>query len=314
MNNNMNQTPNTGNGYPQSQQPYPQSAYSQSQQPYPQSGYPQSQQPYPQSNIPYPMSGYAEKKKSSPMKIIIISLVAVLIVALATTLIVVLQNKEQGIDPPPTLPLIDDRFGTIILISKNGSTINGQPANIDFFEENGKSYLKLEDISSTAGYDFVREDDTVKLLSQLELAIIEVGSTKVTLQDQTTKATSSVEILKAPFEKNGDVYVYSRDLSIFLKNTNVSYNSATDSVEIRISDGMGGGGPGGQPPMGGGPMPQGGQPYMGGQMPQNGQVQYEAQPQQSAPLAQTENNAETEKTGKTATPHQNPPDAQPPQN
>lgn len=295
----MNQTPNTGNGYPQSQQPYPQSAY------------PQSQQPYPQSNIPYPMSGYAEKKKSSPMKIIIISLVAVLIVALATTLIVVLQNKGGDNVVPPHPIEIDE---IIISISKNGCTINGQPANIDFFVENKKSYLKLEDISSTAGYDFVREDDTVKLLSQLELAIIEVGSTKVTLQDQTTKATSSVEILKAPFKKNGDVYVYSRDLAIFLKNTNVSYNFATDSVEIRISDGMGGGGPGGQPPMGGGPMPPCGQLYMGGQMPQNGQVQYEAQPQQSAPLAQTENNAETEKTGKTATPHQNPPDAQPPQN
>lgn len=302
--NNMNQTPNTENGYPQSG--YPQSGYPQSS--YPQSGYPQSQQPFPQSDMPYPMSGYAEEKKSKTMQIAIISIVAVLIIALATTLIVVLQRKNQqqmgGMQPPP--PPME----TMISISKNGSMINGQAATIDFFEEDGKSYLKLEDISSTAGYDFVREGNKIKLLSQLELAIIEVGSTKVTLQEQTSKATSSVEILKAPFEKDGDVYIYSRDLSVFLKNTNVSYNSMTGSIEIRISAGMGD--PGGQPPM-------------GGQMPQGGQVQPGTQPQQTAPAAQTEkatesekkteteNKAEAEKTetSKSATPPQG---GQPPQN
>jgi len=65
----MNQTPNTENGYPQSE--------------YPQSGYPQSQQPFPQSDMPYPMSGYAEEKKSKTWQIAIISIVAVLIIALA---------------------------------------------------------------------------------------------------------------------------------------------------------------------------------------------------------------------------------------
>lgn len=244
--NNVNQTPNTENGYPQSGQPFPQS-----EQPYPQSGYPQSG--YPQSGMPYPMSGYAEEKKSKTWQIAIISIVAVLIIALATTLIVVLQKKNQqqtgGMMPPPPPPM-----GTMISISENGSTINGQPATIDFFTENGKAYLKLEDISSTAGYDFVREGNQIKLLSQLELAIIEVGSTKVTLQDQTSKSTTSVEILKAPFEKEGDIYIYARDLSVFMKNTNVSYNSATGSIDIIINAGMGG--PGGPPPGG---MPQQGQ-------------------------------------------------------
>ena len=296
--NNMNQTPNTDNGYPQSG--------------YPQSGYPQSQQPFPQSDMPYPMSGYAEEKKSKTWQIAIISIVAVLIIALATTLIVVLQRKNQqpgmmggpgGMQPPP--PPME----TMISVSKNGSTINGQPATIEFFEENGKSYLKLEDISSTAGYDFVREGNKVKLLSQLELAMLEVGSTKVTLQDQTSKATSSVEILKAPFEKDGDIYIYSRDLSVFLKNTNVSYNSMMGSIEIRISAGMGG--PGGQPPMGG-------QPPQGGQMPQGTQVQPTEQPKEETP-AKTEKTTETEKktesnkteASKSATPPQG--GSQPPQ-
>lgn len=294
----MNQTPNTDNGYPQSG--------------YPQSGYPQSQQPFPQSDMPYPMSGYAEEKKSKTWQIAIISIVAVLIIALATTLIVVLQRKNQqpgmmggpgGMQPPP--PPME----TMISVSKNGSTINGQPATIEFFEENGKSYLKLEDISSTAGYDFVREGNKVKLLSQLELAMLEVGSTKVTLQDQTSKATSSVEILKAPFEKDGDIYIYSRDLSVFLKNTNVSYNSMMGSIEIRISAGMGG--PGGQPPMGG-------QPPQGGQMPQGTQVQPTEQPKEETP-AKTEKTTETEKktesnkteASKSATPPQG--GSQPPQ-
>lgn len=269
---NMNQTPNTENGYPQSQQPFP------------------------TSDMPYPISGYAEEKKSKTMQIAIISIVAVLIIALATTLIVVLQRRNQqqmggGMQPPP-MPM-----ETMITVSKSGSMINGQPATVNFIEEDGKSYLKLEDISSTAGYDFVREGNKIKLLSQLELAIIEVGSTKVTLQDQTSKETSSVEILKAPFDRNGDVYIYSRDLSVFLKNTNVSYNSMNDSIEIRISAGMGG--PGGQPPQGG-QMPQGGQPQQntdavqtekadaakqaeaqGGQPPQNGQMPQGAQPPQN---------------------------------
>ena len=249
--NNVNQTQNAGNGYPKSGQPFPQS-----EQPYPQSSYPQSGMPYPQSSypqsdMPYPMSGYAEGNKSKTWQIAIVSVVAVLIVALATTLIVVLQKKKQqgGMMPPPPPPM-----GTIISVSENGSTINGQPATIDFFTESGKAYLKLEDISSTAGYDFVREGNQVKLLSQLELAILEVGSTEVTLQDQTTKSTTSVEILKAPFEKEGDVYIYARDLSVFMKKTNVSYNSATGSVDISIDSGMGG--PGGPPPGG---MPQQGQ-------------------------------------------------------
>lgn len=260
--NNINQMPNTENAYPQSG--------------YPQSGYPQSQQPFPQSEMPYPMSGYAEEKKSQTLKIVIIAIVAVLIVALATTLIVVLRNKQQGgMMPPPPPPM-----ETMISISENGSMINGQAATIDFFTEDGKAYLKLEDISSTAGYDFVREGNQVKLLSQLELAIIELGSTKVTLQDQTTKSTTSVEILKAPFEKDGNIYIYARDLSVFLQNTNVSYDSMTGSIVIRIGSGMGGpGGPGGQPPM-------------NGQMPQGGQTQPNVQQQQNAPATEEGKNPE----------------------
>ena len=264
--NNMNQTPNTENGYPQSE--------------YPQSGYPQSQQPFPQSDMPYPMSGYAEEKKSKTWQIAIISIVAVLIIALATTLIVVLQKKNQqqgmGMMPPPPPPM-----GTFISISENGSTINGQPATIAFYTENGKAYLKLEDISSTAGYDFVREGNQIKLLSQMELAILEVGSTKVTLQDQTSKATTSVEILKAPFDKDGDLYIYARDLSVFMKNTNVSYNSMTGSIDINI--GMGGPG---MPP----PPPQGGMPPQGAQPPQGEQEQ-----QKEKATDKTEKATETEK-------------------
>ncbi len=258
--NNMNQTPNTGNGYPQSGYPqsgYPQSGYSQSQQPFPQPG-----MPYPQSGMSYPPSGYGEEKKSKTWTILIIAIVAILIVALATTAIVVLRNRnaQQPVPPPPPMD-------TMISVSENGSTINGQTADIKFFEEDGKAYLKLEDISSTAGYDFVREGKQIKLLSQMELAIIEIGSTKVSIQDQNTKATTSVEILKAPFEKNGDVYIYARDLSVFLQNTNVSYDSATSSIMIKISSDMGA--PGGQPPM-------------DGQMPPGGQMQQNAQPQQGA--------------------------------
>ena len=151
--------------------------------------------------------------------------------------------------PPPPPPM-----GTMISISENGSMINGQPATIEFFTENGKAYLKLEDIASTAGYDFVREGKQIKLLSQLELAILEIGSTTVTSQEQTSKLTTTVEILKAPFEKDGDVYIYARDLSVFMKQTSVSYNSMTGSIDISINAGMGG--PGGPPPGG---MPQQGQ-------------------------------------------------------
>ena len=280
--NNINQTPNTENGYPQS-------------------GYPQSG--YPQSYFQYPASGYAEENKSKTWQITIISIVAVLIIALATTLIIVLQRKNQqqigewiGMPPPPPL------MRTMISISENGSTINGQYTTIKFFIEDGKAYLKLEDISSTAGYDFVREGDQIKLLSQLELAIIEVGSTKVTLQDQSNKSTTSVEILKAPFDKDGDLYIYARDLSVFLKNTSVSYNSTTGSVEIMINAEPGG--PGGPPPMGG----PGGQPPM----PPNGQVQQGSQPQQNAPATQNDKSAESEEkvedekneTGKPASPPQ----------
>lgn len=256
--NNMNQTPQTPNqpnGYPQSG--------------YPQSGYPQSQQPFPQSGMPYPMSGYGEEKKSKTWQIAIIAIVAVLIIALATTLIVVMRNRNGQMQPPP-----QPMMGTMISISESGSMINGQPASIGFFTENGKAYLKIEDISSTAGYDFVREGDQVKLLSQMELAIMELGSTEVTIQDQTSKATTTVEILKAPFEKDGDVYIYARDLSVFMKNTNVSYNSMTGSVEISI-------GSGGQPPMGG----PGGQPQMGAQAPMGEQPQNGAPAEQDAKTA-----------------------------
>lgn len=294
--NNMNQTQNTGDGYPQSS--YPQSGYGRSGYPqsgYPQSGYPQSGQPFPQSDIPpYPMSGYPEEKKSKTMQIAIVAIVAVLIIALATTLVVVMKRRNQGFMQPPPQPMME----TMIFVSENGSMINGQPANVTFFEEDGKSYLKLEDISSTAGYDFVREDNKIKLLSQSELAILEVGSTTVTLQDQISKATSSVEILKAPVEKDGDVYIYSRDLSVFLKNTNVSYNSMTGSIEIKISAGQGG--PGGQPPM-------------GGQMPAGNQMQQGTVPQ--ADNSGQINEAVSDDTNNQAAPQggQMPTDAQPPQ-
>ena len=292
--NNMNQTPGTGNGYPQSgyqqtgyqQTGYQQSGYPQSQQPIPQSQqpFPQSQQPFPQSAMQYPMTGYAEKS-SGPWQIAIISIVAVLIVALAVTLIVVLQRRggTGPITPPPPQ-------GIMISISQNGAIINGQPASIDSFTENDKAYLKLEDIASTAGYDFVREGDRVKLLSQMELAIIEAGSTTVTLQDQVSKATSSVELLKAPFDKDGELYIYARDLSIFMKNTSVSYNQMTKSIDISINA-VGGGQPMGQPPVGQPPMGQPpvgqpmGQPPMG--QPPVGQAQA---PMGQAPAGQPPQN------------------------
>lgn len=282
--NNINRAQNTENAYPENN--------------YPQSGYTQFQNPYPQSNMPYSMSEYPEEKRSSKWHIAIISIVAVLIIVLATTLIIVLQRKNQqtmaGMMPPPA------PMGTTISISENGATINGQQATIDFFDEDGKAYLKLEDISSTAGYDYVREGNEVKLLSQMELAILEVDSTKVTLQDQTSKETNSVEILKAPFEKDGNVYIYARDLAVFMKNTNVSYNSLTDAVEIIIGAAMGG---------------SGGPPPTGGQMPQAGQVQQNTQqPPVDAQNNTNMNNSAAPQGGQPPQNGQPPQGGQPPQN
>lgn len=259
--NNDFQNGNFQTGYSQSQYPnsqipnsgYPNSGFG---------GYPGSQQPYPQSEMQFPVSEYAEEGKSKTFKVVITAIVVVLIVALAATLIVVLRNRNtNGMMPPPP------PMGTMISVSENGATINGQSAEIECYTQDGKAYLKLEDIGRTAGYDYVREGNEIKLLSQQELAILTLNSTKVSLQDQTTKDTNSVEILKAPFEKDGSIYIYARDLSVFLKNTNVSYNSATETVEISI--GMAGG-PGGTPTMNGQP-PQGGQPQ--------GQPQAQGQPQ-----------------------------------
>ena len=286
---------------------------------------PNTQTGYPQSEVPYFPTEHGEPAKSKTWKVAIISIVAVLIVALATTLIIVLKNKGQlgtqetqgvqnigggtvgPIPPPPPVKIIS--------ISENGSTINGQPTDIDFFIKEGKAYLNLEDIASVAGYDFEREGDKVKLLSSMELATLEVDSINVTLQDISSKATTSVEILKAPLDKDGKFYIYSRDLSVFMKNTNVSYNSTMRTVEIKIDTGMGGpggpmGGPGG--PMGGPGGPMGGQPHMGGQMPPAASVQ-PAAPAQSAEPAQQENSEkEPEVQAEDKQPSQPAPDGQPP--
>lgn len=267
MENNMNNTENNSEFYPQSQ-------YSQSQ--YPQSSGPNTQFSAPNvSQYSYPMSEYYSKKKSKTGYVIAGIIAGVVILALVALLMLITRNSQLPSPPPMN--------GTMISLSKNSSMVNGQAVDFDYFNDDGKAYLNLEDISSSAGYTFTREGKQVKLLSEQELAIMEIGSTKVTLQDQMTKTTASVEILKAPVEKNGKIYIYARDLSVFLKNTSVSYNSMQETVEIMIGGGMMG-----QPPMQqGGQMPQGAPAQQGGQMPQGAtQGQGGQPPQQGGQIPQ----------------------------
>ena len=289
--NNVNQTPNTENGYPQSSYPGPGTEYPNSSAPYPNSAapypnsstpYPNSSTPYPNSAAPYPSSGmsyptseYHEKKKSGGLKIAVIGIVAILIVALATILIIIM-NKGETMPPPPNDMMMGAQPPfTMVYISDNGVTLNNQPVEIDYFVDDGKTYLNLEDFAAVVGYDFVLEDDKVKYLSEKELATLEIGSTKVIWQDQVSKETNYLDILKAPVSKDGNVYIYVRDLAVFMKNTSVSYNPTMRAVEIKIDNGM-------QPPQGGmGMPPQGGmQPPPGGAVP--------AQPQTAAPEQSTQ--------------------------
>jgi hypothetical protein len=277
--NNVNQIFNTGNDS-QPQQPFPQSGMSQSgipqsgypQSGYPQSGYPQSGYPqsgYPQPGMPYPMTGYAEEKKSKTWQIVIIAIVAVLIVALTTTLIVVLRNKPnipaQNVMQQPPQGMMDVTPGSVLL--------NGQTVTFDVIQKEGKTYLPVEDFSKAINYDCVVDDDKIKIIAPSEISTLEIDSTDVKIEDQTTGSTTSVAITTEPF-KNGDtVYIYARDIALFLKNAYVTYNSQMQIVEINVGMGGMGSAPQGAPmTQGGQPQPgaqQGGQPQMGGQPPQN---------------------------------------------
>ena len=243
---NMKQTNDNRNGYPQSERPYPQSGG------YPQSGYPQSGYQYPQSGAPYPMSGFEEEKKSKTWQIVIIVVVTALVVALATTLIVVLQNRNQAqqqmMAPPPMMSV---EAGSVLL--------NGQTVTFDVIQEDGKTYLPVKEFAEAISYDCVIDGNTIKIIAPTEISTLEIDSTNVILEDQTVGDTTSVAITTAPFENDGIVYIYARDVALFLKNAYVTYNSQMQIVEINI----GAGGPGGPPPQMNGMAPQGDQMQQG---------------------------------------------------
>ncbi len=242
---------------------------------------PNTQSNYAQPNYSEWLEREQAEKKAKTWRTAIVATVIVLIVALAVTLIVVLMGRGGNSGEPPMPPMMD----TTIVLPSNGSgaTVNGQPSDIAFYETDGMTYIDLKSFAAALNYDYSRDENSIKLLSNTDLLLLEIGSTGVTLQDQTTKATNAVQIITAPFEANGIVYVYVRDLSIFMKNTTVSYNTMNDSVEIRIGNGQMGGGPmgGGGQTMGGG-QPMGGQP-MGGQ-PMGGAEASEPQTDGNAPV------------------------------
>ncbi len=299
--NNLNQTPNTEDGYPQSGQPFPQSGHPYPPSGYPQSGYPQSGYPqsgYPQSGMPYPMSRYEPEKKSKTWQIAIISVVAVLIIALATTLIVVLNNRNQmqnGMMEPPPPPMMNVTPGSVLL--------NGQTVTFDVIQEDGKTYLPVEDFAKAINYDCVIDGKTIKIIAPTEISTLEIDSTKVKLEDQTVGGTTSVAITTAPFKNSDTVYIYARDIALFLKNAYVTYNAQMQVVEINV--GMMGG-PGGMPP--------GGMPQQGG-MPMQGQQQAATQQNTTTNSnSSVESNTKTEQSTQTVPRGQQPQQGgQPPQ-
>ncbi len=240
------QTPNTG---------YPNSAY-------PNSGYPNSGYP----NSAYPGSGYfvQEKKKSLAVPIAIAAGVVV-IVAVMAVLFLMRNNNQMGMMPPPPPPM-NATPGSVLL--------NGQTVTFDVIQEDGKTFLPVDDFAKAVNYDCVIDGDTIKIIAPTEISTLEIGSTKVNLEDQTVGTETSVSITTEPFRNGDKVYIYSRDVALFLKNAYVTYNPQMQIVEINV--GMGG--PGGPPP----PPPQGG--GYGGPPPQGGG--YGAPPQQGGAAGQ----------------------------
>lgn len=173
-----------------------------------------------------------KKKKTGIAKVAIICTLVVAVFAVLTVMVVSLKGK---------MPAADN--GEIFIsISKEGTTLNGEAIEpINYFSEHGKTYIELAAIAARADYGFVRENDgkTIKLESTNATAYLEIGSTTVVIERRDTGAKETIEILKAPFEKEGEdnkvrVYFYSRDLSSFMRGTNVSYNHETKAVEIHI--------------------------------------------------------------------------------
>lgn len=162
--------------------------------------------------------------------------------------------------PPPP------QTGTMIVLSSDGtSTLNGQSAEIDFYLDNGMTFVNIEDISKCLEYDYIApgEDDDMRINQPNQLVILRLNSNEYTMQDTQTKKKNTGELLRAPFMKNGNVYVYVKDLPNFTTNLTVNYNSATKSIIISDNSMGPGGGPGGPGvPMGPGAMqqPQGNQP------------------------------------------------------
>ena len=214
-------------------------------------------------NMGYPLYDYPEEKGTKNWHIVVISIVAVLIVALATTLIIVIRNKNMNNMMPPPPPMMNIVPGSVLL--------NGRVVEFEVVEEEGKTYLPVQEFSKAIGYDCVVDKNSIKIIAPTEISTLKFNSTTVEINDQTVGVKSNVTITTAPFKRDDVAYIYARDIALFLKNAYVTYNAQMDVVEINV--GMGGPG---MPPQGGQPMPpQGGQPMppQGGQPmpPQGGQ-------------------------------------------
>ena len=176
---------------------------------------------------------YSADRRSGVGQIAIIFIAAVIIAVLAVTLLVVLQKKDRQAltETAPAAPTEEE---ITIVISKDGSIVNGKPEKIGFYMEDDRYYVALKDIADVAGDKFTREKKVITIRSEHKQAILKIGSKKVETKDFQKEKELSTEIAYAPVVKDGDVYVYVRDLPTLMHETKIDYNSKTKSVEISI--------------------------------------------------------------------------------
>ena len=94
-----------------------------------------------------PDNGYEyDDRKSNVGQIVIIFIAAVIIAALAVTLLVVLQKRDrQALTETASAAPTEEEI--TIVISKEGSIVNGKPEKIGVYMEDDRYYVALKDIA-----------------------------------------------------------------------------------------------------------------------------------------------------------------------
>lgn len=161
-------------------------------------------------------------------QVVLVCAVTVLVIALSAGAIVFLNEREKQNIKEPLFPM-----PWVHEVPHVSVMVNDERVSFDVVSEDDKTHLPVVDFAEAIGCECTVNDGKIELATASEIISLAVGSKQVWITDKKSGAKEGVKITTAPFRRDGSVYIYVRDTTLFLDST-ISFDSKKNVVKIDI--------------------------------------------------------------------------------